>query len=238
MPADLKKLAICLKNMKATYLEDPNAAVRGQTFISLLHEYCVEELCVAIGEEKVQRIELTQMKQPSGRPHYPNVRIDPQKYQLMREITLFGSHKNKDEDIALTHFANGPQIAIGIRSQMSSVSKNLENYYEGIIGECISLHDRFPMTILGYVYLLPKNPIKPDRNEEIDLDRAESLFLKITERNDWHGPHDRYEHFAFLKVDFSTDPPRVIPSTEKLSIEHFFDKLVATHNDRNLFNRL
>ena len=238
MPADISKLIACLARMKAIYLADPTAAVRGQTFIYELHKYCVEELNNAIGSEKVQTIALTDMKQPTGKPHYPNVPIDPMKYQLMQEVTLFGSHKNKDEDIALTHFANGPQIAIGVRSQMSSVGKNLENYYEGIIGECISLHDRFPMATLGYVYLLPKNPIKPGLIEEIDLDKAESLFRKITDRNDWHSPNDRYEHFAFLKIDFSTDPPKIIKSAPELSIETFFDKLVATHNDRNLFNQL
>ena len=237
MPANIGKLIDCLANMKATYLANPTAAVRGQTFIYQLHQYCVEELHRAIGSDNVQKIDLKDMKQPTGKPHYPTVPIDPQKYQLMQEVTLFGSHKNKDEDIALTHFANGPQIAIGVRSQMSSVGKNLENYYEGIIGECISLHDRFPMAVLGYVYLLPKNPIKPGLVETIDLDRAESLFKKITERNDWHSPNDRYEHFAFLKVDFSTDPPTIIPSSSELSIETFFDKLVETHNDRNLFNR-
>lgn len=238
MPADLGNLVTCLANMKATYLADPTAAVRGQTFIYQLHKYCVEELNKAIGSDKVQKIDLADMKQSAGQLHYPTAPINPKKYQLMQEVTLFGSHKNKDEDIALTHFANGPQIAIGVRSQMSSVGKNLENYHEGIIGECISLHDRFPMATLGYVYLLPKNPIKPGLVEDIDLDRAESLFRKITERNDWHSPNDKYEHFAFLKVDFSTDPPYIIPSAAELSIESFFDKLVATHNDRNLFNQL
>ena len=121
---------------------------------------------------------------------------------------------------------------------MSSVAKNIENYYEGIIGECISLHDRFPMATLGYVYLLPKNPIKPGLSEDVDLDKAESLFLKITNRNDWHGPSDKYEHFAFLKVDFSTDPPNILPTHPDLSIETFFDKLIKTHNDRNIFNTL
>ena len=74
--------------------------------------------------------------------------------------------------------------------------------------------------------------------EEIDLDRAEALFQKITERTDWHSPNDRYEHFAFLKVDFSTDPPTIIPTSSELNIETFFDKLIATHNNRNLFNQL
>ena len=238
MPANMQKLITCLAQMKATYLENPTAAVRGSTFIYHLHRYCVEMLREAIDFNDVQKIELSEMKQPTGKPHYPRIPIEPQKYQLMQEATLFGSHKNKDEDIVLSHFANGPQIAIGIRSQMSSIGKNIENYYEGIIGECISLHDRFPMATLGYIYLLPKNPIKPGLREDIDLARAETLFQKITGREDWHAPHDRYEHFAFLKVDFASDPPTLLPTYQELCIDTFFDKLVATHNSRNLFNPL
>ena len=239
MPADMTKLVQCLEQMKQTYLNDPKSSVRGQSFIYHLHRYCVDELYKAIGSENVQKIPLEDMRLTSGKPHYPTVTINPQKYQLMQEATLFGSHKNKDEDIVLTHFSNGPQIAIGVRSQMSSVGKNLENYYEGIIGECISLHDRFPMATLGYVYLLPERSIKPGcENEVIDLQRAESLFKKITERKDWNNPHDRYEHFAFIKVDFFSNPPRVIESSPELSITSFFDKLIKTHNDRNLFNQI
>lgn len=238
MPADITKLISCLADMKSTYLADPVESVRGSSFIFHLHRYCVDELYRAVGPDKIQKIALSDMKKPTGRPHYPTTAIDPKKYQLMQEATLFGSHKNKDEDIALTHYANGPLIAIGVRSQMSSVGKNLENYYEGIIGECISIHDRFPMATLGYVYLLPKNPIKPGLVETVDLDRAETLFKKITDRSDWHGPHDRYEQFAFIKVDFSTDPPTIIPTCPELSIDTFFDRLISTHNDRNLFNQL
>ncbi len=238
MPANITKLIQCLDEMKAIYLADPTAAVRSQSFIRCLHRYCVDELYDAIGHGNIQKIDLNQMVTPRGKPHYPAIAIDPQKYQLMQEVTLFGSHKNKDEDICVTHYANGPQIAVGVRSQMSSVGKNIENYYEGIIGECISLHDRFPMATLGYVYLLPKAPIKPGLTELVDLDRAEQLFQKISARTDWHSPHDRYERVAFIKVDFDTTPPTLIPTCPELSIETFFDDLIEIHNDRNLFNPL
>lgn len=239
MPADISRLIDTLAAMKQQYLSDPTKAVRGSGFIYNLHRYCMEELCKAAGPKKIQMIDLSAMKKPTGKPHYPAVKIDPSKYQLMPEATLFGSHKNKDEDITLSHYANGPLIAVGVRSQMSSVAKNIENYYEGIIGECISLHDRFPMAVLGYVYLLPVNPIKAEREgEKVDLAKAERLYQKITERRDWRGPHDRYEHFAFIPVDFSTDPPALLETLPELSIETFFDRLVQTYNDRNLFNRL
>ena len=100
MPANIEKLISCLAKMKSLYLSAPSSSVRSQNFISELHKYCIEELCNAIGSDKVQVIELSDMYKPTGKPNYPRTAIDPAKYQLMQEVTLFGSHKNKDEDIA------------------------------------------------------------------------------------------------------------------------------------------
>ena len=237
MPADMTELTSCLANMKQIYLDDPVASVRGSNFIFPLHRYCINQLVNIIDPSmNLQYIPLDEMVCPRGKPHYPRTTIQANGLQLMQEATLFGSHKNKDADIVLSQYANGPQIIIGVRSQMSSVAKNLENYYEGIIGECISLHDRFPMATIGYVYLLPTEPIKPGLTEEVHLDKAEKLFEKITGRSDWRDTHDKYEHFAFLKVDFTQDPPTLLPTKEVLQMETFFDKLIATHNDRNIFN--
>lgn len=236
MPADMTALTSCLTDMKNIYLGSPEASVRGSNFIFPLHKYCVSQLVNTISPDVLQNIPLASMARPTGQPHYPRVEIEAKKFQIMQEATLFGSHKNKNTDIVISHYANGPQIVIGVRSQMSSIGKNIENYYEGIIGECISLHDRFPMATIGYVYLLPTEPIKPGLSEEVNLDKAEKLFEKITGRSDWRDAHDKYEHFAFLKVDFTQDPPSLLPTSALLQIETFFDKLIATHNDRNIFN--
>ncbi len=70
MPADMQKLVSYLAQMKATYLANPTAAVRGQTFIFQLHKYCVDELNKAIGSDKVQKIDLSEMRQPTGNIYY------------------------------------------------------------------------------------------------------------------------------------------------------------------------
>ena len=239
MPADITALRDCLAKMKQSYLSNPGTSVRGQGFIHFLHEYCVSQLRQAIADDvNIQVVPLADMNRSSGKIHYPRSPIDPSGYQLMQEATLFGSHKNKDTDVVLSHYANGPQIIIGVRSQMSSTGNNLLTYYEDIIGECVSLHDRFPMSAIGYVYLLPDEPIKPGKSEAVKLDRAEALFRKITGRQDWRDTHDRYEHFAFLKVNFKVDPPSLLSVGNPLKIDDFFDKLIDTHNDRNVFNQI
>lgn len=213
MPADINQLIQCLARMKQTYLENPSA-VRSQAFINHLHEYVVDEL----------------------RRHG----VDERRFQIVREARLYGSHKHKDVDVAVIHPLNGPQIIIGVRSQMSSVHKNLLTYYQEIIGDVISLHDRFPMAVISYIYLLPQRSIKEsERDERIDLLRAAQLFNMITDRPHHEGHKDRYEHFAFLPVDFDTDPPSLVEDVlvdfPNLRIDDFFDKILATYRERNIF---
>ncbi len=208
MPADLGALHTVLIEMKKIYSANSTAAVRSQKFIKVLHDYCAAELARA--------------------------GFDP-KY-IKKEVTIFGSHKTKDVDVAYVHPNNGPLAIVNVRSQMSSVSKNLPGYFEGIIGDCISLHDRFPMAVVTYVYLLPANPIKTGlETEVVALDRAEKLFSLITNRGDWRNPKDKFEHFAFLKVDFSKDPPVLLNTIDDLKIDNLFDKIRATYSDRNFF---
>ncbi|GMO28826.1 MAG: hypothetical protein Ta2B_09730 [Termitinemataceae bacterium] len=206
MPIQRQALVDCLQQMKTIYLTAPEASVRSQKFINVLHDYCITEL--------------------------HRVGIDDSNFQIIKEATIYGSHKPKDVDVAVIENINGPQIIIGIRSQMSSVAKNILTYYEEIIGDCISLHDRFPMAVLCYVYLLPKQPIKDGLVESVNLERAEQLFERITGRNDWRATKDKYEHFAFLKIDFENDPPTLIDTIPILSIDNFFDNILKTYNDR------
>ncbi|GHV83675.1 hypothetical protein AGMMS50212_10150 [Spirochaetia bacterium] len=206
MPIQRQALVDCLQQMKTIYLTAPEASVRSQKFINVLHDYCITEL--------------------------HRVGIDDSNFQIIKEATIYGSHKPKDVDVAVIENINGPQIIIGIRSQMSSVAKNILTYYEEIIGDCISLHDRFPMAVLCYVYLLPKHPIKDGLVESVNLERAEQLFERITGRNDWRATKDKYEHFAFLKIDFENDPPTLIDTIPLLSIDNFFDNILKTYNDR------
>lgn len=206
MPIQRHELIDCLQRMKNIYLDAPVASVRNQAFINIMHDYCISEL--------------------------RNVGIVDGNFQVIKEATIYGSHKPKDVDVAVIENINGPQIIIGIRSQMSSVAKNILTYYEEIIGDCISLHDRFPMAVLCYIYLLPKRPIKEGLNESVNLERAERLFERIVGRADWRAPKDKYEHFAFLKVDFDNDPPVLIDTIPTLSIDNFFDNIVKTYNDR------
>lgn len=219
---DPSRLEEALIDMGETYRDDPETAVRGQHFVKILHEY--------IGDALRDRF---------------NDRAKRRGLEVVYEAKIFGSTKPKKVDVAVVDPENGPLILIGVRSQMSSISKNVLNYYEGIVGECASIQDRFPMATHGYVYLHPLNSIKEGKKDEvIDNERYAKLYNKITARR---GPkytdiRGVFDHFAYIIVDFEKDPPSVrddiideLGLEHDLSIKTFVDRIVKTINDRDLF---
>lgn len=222
LPFSKPSLADVLADMKAKYDDDPVRAVRGQGFIKLLHMHLADAL----------RDRLTDGARRQG-------------IEVKDEVRVFGSHKPKDVDVAVVHPDNGVLLSIGVRSQMASIGKNVLEYYQGIIGECISLQDRFPMAVYGYVYLHPLVP--PTGGQRPDHGRYARMYAAITGR-DGKGYKDLrgiYDQFAYLVVDFDQAPlpgirddvvQTAVPVDKAdLRIETFVERLIETFVDRNIW---
>lgn len=217
-----------LSAMRALYAADPSKAVRSQGFIKLLHDHIHAELEGRLTPWAVRR-----------------------KIKVVREAKIFGSHKAKDVDVAVIDPTNGPLLAVGVRSQMSSVGKNVLTYYQDIVGECISLQDRFPMCTYGYAYLHPLHPIMIDKVEEIiDHRRFARLYEAISGRDGraYATLRGVYDEFAYLVVDFDSDPIALRDDIVRegltkrdgtpgldLSIETFVDRLVEKFQLRSVW---
>lgn len=210
MAYNREKLDQILSEMKATFLADPNTAVRGQNFIKQLHGYCMEELKARGFSGELE---------PKG------------------EIKVLTSHKFKDVDVAVVHPTSGPLLVIGVRSQMSSLGKNFLNYYEMEVGDVSAIHERYPLCVVGLLYLHPTESILPgSKKESFDFDRAEKMFSLISGREKSSDPQSHYEEIAYLRVNFHKNPPTVdqsFPTLENLRIEDFFDKLLQKYIERN-----
>jgi hypothetical protein len=234
MPIDTARFQAMLKEMKEIYDKDPVGAVRGKSFIKILDAYCLYELSrLGIKPEADMTI-------GTGEKGHKKTKVI-----MKQEVTIFGSHRPKDIDVCVYSSESGALLAVSTRSQMSSVGKNIINYYEGIIGDVISLHQRSPCLVIGEIYLLPTAPIKLKdgkvMKEKIDYNAIARLFKNITNRSSSDAPPDKYEQFAFLVVDFSKPQPELIDlgsKYEDLKIDDFFDKLLETYNERNPFLRL
>jgi len=210
MAYNKQKLEETLSKMKETFLHDPNIAVRGQNFIKQLHKYCIEELKSRgfIGE------------------------LDPK-----GEIKILTSHKFKDVDVAVVHPTSGPLLIIGVRSQMSSLGKNFLNYYEMEVGDVSAIHERYPLCVVGLLYLHPTESILPGaKKENFDFYRAEKMFALISDREKSSDPQAHYEEIAYLRVNFHKNTPTLdqnFPTLENLRIDDFFDKLLQKYVERN-----
>jgi hypothetical protein len=215
-------LAEVLREMGRTYRADPVVAVRGQAFIQHLHRYIKSQL----------EVRLTRFAGRRG-------------IEVVLEPTVLGSHKPKDIDVAVIDPQSGPLVLIGVRSQMSSVGKNVLTYYEGIVGECTSLQERFPMSTHAYIYLHPLRSIKGGKeHESIDHFRYARMYAAVTGRD---GPMYKqlrgiFDEFAYMVVDFETNPPALRDDIVKtavpmmdLSVATIVDRVVGRFNSRTLF---
>ena len=212
----------CLTEMRRLYQEDRVAAVRGQHFIRTLHRHLAGSISAR----------LTEVARRDG-------------VEVKEEAKLFGSHKPKDVDVAVVHPNNGPLMIVGVRSQMSSVAKNALTYYQDIVGECISLQDRFPLATIGYVYLMPLAPTLPSGDvERVDHARYAKMYGAISGRTgeSYKNVRGVYDHFAYMVVDFEPNPPALCDHISELAVPRkdlkistFVDRMVGTYIERDLF---
>lgn len=224
-------LADTLAQMHRLYSDDPVKAVRGQHFIKSLHGYIAYEL---------------------------NKRLHPDAVRagifVKEEASILGSHKSKDVDVAVLHPTSGPLLLVGVRSQMSSVGKNVLTYYQDIVGEAVSLQERYPMTVHSYAYLHPltyteeKEATKklPKRivEHETNVERYAKMYRAISGRDDkfFRVLSGIYDQFAYVVVDFKKSPAELrddlveaaVPDFD-LSIKTFVDRIVDTYKKRNIW---
>lgn len=119
-------------------------------------------------------------------------------------------------------------LAVNVRSQLSSISKNFDTLYERTFAEPLNLHLRCPKMVLGEVYMIPvyeyddekaKNNIvdfKPNRCVKSHIEKYISSFNAVNNRSSVVGQEIKYERACLLIVDFRYDIPRIYNTDEEL----------------------
>jgi len=223
-----QQLSSVLQRMKSIFEANPENAVRSQEFIKAFHGFIAQDL----------RSFITRKAGRAG-------------VKVVEEAPVYGSYKSKNVDVAVIHPTNGPLILVGVRSQMSSIGKNVLTYYQDIVGEAISLQERFPMCTTGYAYVHPFE-VRPWEKRNGDFTQAERpnhrryarLYAAIGQRDDRLYKHmtGSYDHFAYCIADFHADPIAVrdeivsqAVSNLDMSIRSFVPRLIETFHSRNLW---
>lgn len=185
---------------------------------------------------------------------YSKYSIFPPIGQSKPELTICGAIKAKAQDVVILFDddlptpekidSEGPllgttdpvgkaqserSLVIGVRSQLSSVSKNFDTLMERAFAETLNLRLRLPKLVMGEVYVLPikeydDQAMKQDRvslkNAQVDVDKFIKTFLAISGRDAQDYNSDihkyKYERSALVIVDFGKYPPKVFATLEEL----------------------
>lgn len=120
-------------------------------------------------------------------------------------------------------------LSINVRSQLSSLSNNIDTMFERTYAEPLNLHRRLPKMVLGEVYLISvreldsaqvtlNNPVYKSFTSstanylEKYLKGFSALNLRASQRDD----DFKYERVALVVVDFSQSPVKIYTTTQDL----------------------
>lgn len=224
------------------------ALIRSQRIINLIHEVVKKEF---------------------KRCGVPRKMIHPPIGNSSPEIKIKGFLKSKNQDIAiipierLVSLANtvSPEIekilSVNIRSQLSSLSKNIDTLYERTFAEALNLHLSHPKQCLGEVYLIPTHEYDDKemlRNRVVfkSVSKIEDyirMFQAINNRRAPNKDEYKYERVCLLIADFRQKRPKLynsiealkrdglVPkntnvSLENLTIGNFAEDLLAIYTER------
>lgn len=204
------------------------------------------------------------------------------------EITLAGFLKNKKQDICVfpkskvekkelisfnglfnteTYDKYGELftenvLSINVRSQLSSMTKNIDTMFERTYAEPLNLHRRLPKMVLGEVYLISVKELDskeinnknvkykdPNPSTRRSLEKVINGFSALNLRSHQRDDDFKYERVALILVDFSCTPVKVYNnvqelildkilevgttvSLENLSYDHFIENLLDIHIKR------
>jgi hypothetical protein len=133
-------------------------------------------------------------------------------------------------------------LSINIRSQLSSLSKNIDTMFERTYAEPLNLHRRVPKMVLGEVYLISVRELdsihvaqnnvtyKPFTNSTANyLEKYIKGFSALNLRASQRDDDFKYERVALIIADFARDPVKVYNTTEELKADNLLpENSIAT----------
>jgi len=217
------------------------ALIRSQKIINLIHEFVKNDF-VNCG--------------------VPPQMIFPPVGNSNPEIKIKGFLKSKNQDVTIIptesqvvlsdtdSIDNEKILSVNIRSQLSSLAKNIDTLYERTFAEALNLHLSYPRQCLGEVYLIPTHEYDDKamlRNQVVyksvsKIENYIKMFQAINNRLDTDKDGYKYERVCLLIVDFRQENPKLYETIEDLKNDGLVpqDSTVTLENltSNNLANDL
>lgn len=150
----------------------------------------------------------------------------------------------KRVDVSYSDEQHGLKLAVSVKTITTEpYGKNLKNRFYDLCPEGITLHLRFPYSVVCGLFCLP-NAANEDvtANRKVStFERAKKLFSTISGRQEYTDPGEKFENvtmmlFQPVTIDSSVEPwIRLIDSTtnKEMTEPQYFDMLRQIYNRRN-----
>ncbi|MBX3295272.1 MAG: hypothetical protein KF762_06140 [Acidobacteria bacterium] len=159
------------------------------------------------------------------------------------EKTFQGGLGPKRVDVSFSDDQNGLLLAISIKSiNFPKFGKNLKNRFGDLLTEAITLHLRFPFSVVCMLFAFPvaaNNDIGP-KGKLSTFERARRLFATVGGRKDYTDPGEKFEDITLMLFEPFVEPS-LTPSIQLfdaqtnrlLTEEEYFRQLLQVYNQRN-----
>lgn len=159
------------------------------------------------------------------------------------EKTFQGGLGPKRVDVSYSDDQNGLLLAVSIKSiNFPKYGKNLKNRFGDLLTEAITLHLRFPFSVVCMLFAFPvaaNSDIGP-KGKLSTFERARRLFATVSGRRDYTDPGEKFENVAlmlFEPVSHEEMVPKVelfdAQTNESMTEAEYFQRLLDLYNARN-----
>lgn len=190
------------------------AVIRSGAPIQKIHNQVAEQMH-ATGEVAAHRIAFEKRLPTALEGKNIDVSIIPEGCEHALNLPLHGNAKER-----LTRQV----IAIGVKSQLASSSKNQANNFAGVRSDPTELHELSPAQVVGHVQLIAVHEIDSRKAAEgtltwrktPNLARTLSWFMKANGRARTTGPHQHLERAGVILADLKSETPHMYTSITEL----------------------
>ncbi|HWN07961.1 MAG TPA: hypothetical protein VNO50_01505 [Pyrinomonadaceae bacterium] len=134
-------------------------------------------------------------------------------------------------------------MAVSIKSiNFAPFGKNLKNRFGDLLTEAITLHLRFPYSIVCMLFAFPiasDKDVTRIRTKSTFL-RATKLFATVSGRRDYTDPGEKFENVTMMLFQPVTNSKRKVKFTlvdartgQSITEDQYFQRLRQLYNDRN-----
>ncbi len=150
----------------------------------------------------------------------------------------------KRVDVSYADEQHGLILAVSIKTITSEpYGKNLKNRFYDLCPEGITLHLRFPYSVVCALFCFPNaanEDVTPGRKVST-FDRARKLLATISGRQEYTDPGEKFENVTMMLFQPVTHDPAVTPwirlidtiSNKQVTEAEYFDLIRQIYNRRN-----